>query len=31
MVPTKTWTTGLFIALVGATAAVLLVIERFSD
>ena len=31
VVRTKTWTTGLFIALVGAAAAVLLVIERFSD
>ena len=30
MVPAKTWTTGLWIALVGAGAAVLLVIERFT-
>ncbi len=30
VVPTKTWTTGLFIALVGAAAAVLLVVERFT-
>ena len=30
MVPMKTWTTGLWIALIGATAAVLLVIERFT-
>lgn len=30
MVPAKTWTTGLWIALIGAGAAVLLVIERFT-
>ena len=30
MVPMKTWTTGLWIALIGAAAAVLLVIERFT-
>lgn len=30
VVPTKTWTTGLWIALIGAGAAVLLVIERFT-
>lgn len=30
VVPMKTWTTGLWIALIGAAAAVLLVIERFT-
>jgi len=31
VVPRKTFTTGLWIALIGAVAAVLLVVERFSD
>ena len=31
IVPAKTFTTGLWIALIGAVAAVLLVVERFSD